>query len=69
MKKNLVIVESPTKAHTIQTFLGNNYYVISSYGHIIDLPEKKIGVQIQNNFKPTYVMLSKKKKSFKILEH
>jgi Topoisomerase IA len=62
MKKNLVIVESPTKAHTIQTFLGKNYYVVSSYGHIIDLPEKEMGIQIQKNFQPNYVILSKKKK-------
>ncbi|WP_185860480.1 type I DNA topoisomerase [Blattabacterium cuenoti] len=62
MKKNLVIVESPTKAHTIQTFLGKDYYVVSSYGHIIDLPEKKIGIEIQDNFKPNYVIISKKKK-------
>ncbi|WP_185857087.1 type I DNA topoisomerase [Blattabacterium cuenoti] len=62
MKKNLVIVESPTKAHTIQAFLGKNYSVVSSYGHIIDLPEKEIGVKIQENFKPNYVILSKKKK-------
>ncbi|WP_394366885.1 toprim domain-containing protein [Blattabacterium cuenoti] len=66
MTKNLVIVESPTKAHTIQTFLGKNYCVVSSYGHIVDLPEKKIGIQIQENFKPSYVILSKKKKSFRI---
>ncbi|WP_341663073.1 toprim domain-containing protein [Blattabacterium cuenoti] len=61
MKKNLVIVESPTKAHTIQTFLGENYYVVSSYGHILDLPEKEIGIQINKNFKPNYVILPKKK--------
>ncbi|WP_185873069.1 type I DNA topoisomerase [Blattabacterium cuenoti] len=62
MKKNLVIVESPTKAKTIQKFLGNNYHVISSYGHIMDLPEKKLGIQIENNFTPDYVILNKKKK-------
>lgn len=62
MKENLVIVESPTKAYTIQTFLGKDYYVVSSYGHIIDLPEKEIGVEIKDNFKPNYVILSKKKK-------
>ncbi|WP_185871987.1 type I DNA topoisomerase [Blattabacterium cuenoti] len=61
MKENLVIVESPTKASTIQTFLGKNYYVVSSYGHIIDLPEKEIGIKIKDNFKPDYVILSKKK--------
>ncbi|WP_185877683.1 type I DNA topoisomerase [Blattabacterium cuenoti] len=70
MKENLVIVESPTKAKTIQKFLGSNYYVVSSYGHIMDLPEKKIGIQIENNFNPDYVILKKKNnlvKSLKIL--
>ncbi|WP_394366798.1 toprim domain-containing protein [Blattabacterium cuenoti] len=62
MKENLVIVESPTKAHTIQIFLGKDYHVVSSYGHIIDLPEKEMGVKIKENFKPNYVILSKKKK-------
>ncbi|WP_185861914.1 type I DNA topoisomerase [Blattabacterium cuenoti] len=62
MNENLVIVESPTKASTIQIFLGKNYHVVSSYGHLIDLPEKKIGIEIKNNFKPNYVILSKKKK-------
>ncbi|WP_185868803.1 type I DNA topoisomerase [Blattabacterium cuenoti] len=62
MRENLVIVESPTKACTIQMFLGENYYVVSSYGHIIDLPEKEIGVKIKENFEPNYVVLSKKKK-------
>ncbi|WP_341660461.1 toprim domain-containing protein [Blattabacterium cuenoti] len=69
MKKNLVIVESPTKAHTIQTFLGKNYCVVSSYGHILDLPEKKIGIKIKENFKPHYVILPKKKKLFKTLKN
>ncbi|WP_394798956.1 toprim domain-containing protein [Blattabacterium cuenoti] len=69
MKKNLVIVESPTKACTIQKFLGKNYYVVSSYGHFIDLPEKEIGIKIKDNFKPNYVILSKKKKLFKILKY
>ncbi|WP_185864814.1 type I DNA topoisomerase [Blattabacterium cuenoti] len=68
MPTNLVIVESPTKAKTIQKFLGKNYYVVPSYGHIIDLPEKKIGIQINNNFKPNYVILSKKIKVVKELK-
>ncbi|WP_185866349.1 type I DNA topoisomerase [Blattabacterium cuenoti] len=62
MKKNLVIVESPTKANTIQLFLGKEFYVVSSYGHLIDLPEKKIGIDIKKNFMPNYVILSKKRK-------
>lgn len=67
-KKNLVIVESPIKAKTIQTFLGKKYYVVSCYGHILDLPEKKMGIQIKNDFKPDYVVLSKKKKIVKELK-
>ncbi|WP_185869377.1 type I DNA topoisomerase [Blattabacterium cuenoti] len=70
MKKNLVIVESPIKANTIQTFLGKNYYVVSSNGHLVDLPEKEIGVKIKENFKPNYTILPNKKKivqNFKIL--
>ncbi|WP_185870280.1 type I DNA topoisomerase [Blattabacterium cuenoti] len=62
MKENLVIVESPTKANTIQMFLGKNFYVVPSYGHLIDLPEKKIGIDINKNFHPNYVILPKKKK-------
>lgn len=53
-KNNLVIVESPAKAKTIEKILGKNYKVISSYGHIIDLPKTKIGVDVKNNFEPSY---------------
>ncbi|WP_185850144.1 type I DNA topoisomerase [Blattabacterium cuenoti] len=69
MKENLVIVESPTKAKTIQTFLGKNYYVTPSYGHIIDLPEKELGINIQEDFKPNYVVLPKKKNIVKCLDN
>lgn len=62
MKKNLVIVESPTKANTIQLFLGKEFYVVPSYGHIIDLPEKKIGIDINKDFQPNYAILPKKRK-------
>ncbi|WP_185868302.1 type I DNA topoisomerase [Blattabacterium cuenoti] len=61
MKENLVIVESPMKANTIQKFLGEKYHVVSSYGHLVDLPEKEMGIQIENNFHPKYVVSSKKK--------
>jgi DNA topoisomerase-1 len=57
---NLVIVESPTKAKTIQKYLDNTFKVISSFGHIADLPEKKIGIDIDNNFQPTYAILKNK---------
>ncbi len=59
--KNLVIVESPAKAKTISRFLGKNYDVIASYGHIRDLPEKSFGVDIEHNFKPRYVVPKEKK--------
>lgn len=52
----LVIVESPTKAKTISKFLGKNYNVKSSYGHIRDLPTKTMGIDIENNFTPEYVI-------------
>lgn len=52
----LIIVESPTKAKTISKFLGNQYQVESSYGHVRDLPKSKLGVDIENNFTPHYVI-------------
>jgi len=60
--KNLVIVESPTKARTISKILGSNFTVVSSMGHVIDLPEKKMGVDIEAGFVPTYKILSGRKK-------
>ena len=56
----VVIVESPTKARTIQGFLGKSYKVISSMGHIIDLPPKSFGVDVEKDFAPEYVVLKKK---------
>lgn len=61
MAKNLVIVESPAKAKTIEKFLGPDYQVESSYGHIADLPSKEIGVDVENGFKPKYEVSSDKK--------
>jgi len=60
---NLIIVESPTKAKTITKFLGSGYQIESSFGHIRDLPEKEIGVDIVNNFAPKYIILAKSKKN------
>ena len=61
MSKNLVIVESPAKAKTIEKYLGPNYKVSSSYGHISDLPKKEIGIDFENNLskenKPQYIAL------------
>ena len=62
MEGNLVIVESPAKAGTIKKFLGEGYTVMSSRGHIRDLQEKKLSVDIENGFKPEYVIPAEKKK-------
>ncbi len=61
MPKNLVIVESPAKAKTIEKFLGKDFQVESCFGHIADLPSKEIGVDIENNFKPNYKVSADKK--------
>ncbi|WP_297509803.1 type I DNA topoisomerase [Flavobacterium sp.] len=68
MAKNLVIVESPAKAKTIEKFLGNEFQVESSYGHIADLPSKEIGVDVTNGFKPKYEVSSDKKALVKKLK-
>lgn len=62
MAKNLVIVESPAKAKTIARFLGKDFEVKSSYGHVRDLPKDKLSIDINNNYTPTYVILPEKKK-------
>jgi DNA topoisomerase-1 len=62
MQKNLVIVESPAKAKTIEKFLGKDFKVMSSYGHIRDLKQKDFSVDIQQNYAPQYVVPDEKKK-------
>lgn len=62
MSKNLVIVESPAKAKTIEGFLGKDFTVKSSFGHIRDLPGKNISIDVENNFEPNYVISDDKKK-------
>lgn len=62
MADNLVIVESPAKAKTIQKFLGDGYVVKTSFGHIRDLQDKKLSVDVERNFTPEYVIPSDKKK-------
>lgn len=57
MQKNLVIVESPAKAKTIRKFLGKNYKVEASVGHVRDLPKSKLGIDIENNFEPGYITI------------
>ncbi len=68
MAKNLVIVESPAKAKTIEKFLGKEYQVESSYGHIRDLVQKDMGVDVENNFEPKYAISSDKKEVVKKLK-
>src|SRR3990167_7614990 len=68
MPKNLVIVESPAKAKTIAGFLGADFRVESSYGHVRDLPKKHLGVDIKNHFKPTYEITEDKQKIIKALK-
>ncbi|MDB3977474.1 type I DNA topoisomerase [Flavobacteriaceae bacterium] len=62
MAKNLVIVESPAKAKTIEKFLGKDFKVQSSFGHIADLPSKELGVDVDGDFTPKYAVSSDKKK-------
>ena len=64
----LVIVESPTKAKTISRFLGKEFKIVASFGHVRDLPEHKFGVDIKNNFKPTYVIIPRAKERIKEIE-
>lgn len=65
---NLVIVESPTKAKTIEKFLGPGYRVLSSYGHVRNLPKSKLGIDIENGFKPQYVIIPKSRKVISLLK-
>lgn len=69
MAKNLVIVESPAKAKTINKYLGNDYLVMASIGHIKDLPSKGLGVDVEHDFAPTYEVIpdSKKRNNKKIV--
>ena len=68
-KHNLVIVESPAKVKTIKKFLGSNYEVAASYGHVRDLPKSRMGIDVDNGYEPKYItirgkgeLLTKKKK-------
>ena len=58
----LIIVESPTKGRTIESFLGKDYQVLSSFGHIRDLPKGKLGIDTEKDFEPTYVVPTKARK-------
>ena len=68
MAKNLVIVESPAKAKTIEKFLGKDFKVASSYGHIADLPSKELGVDVDGDFSPKYQVSKDKKTIVKSLK-
>ncbi|WP_298999146.1 type I DNA topoisomerase [uncultured Tenacibaculum sp.] len=68
MAKNLVIVESPAKAKTIEKFLGKDFQVESSFGHIADLPSKELGVNVEGDFKPKYIVSTDKKAVVKKLK-
>lgn len=67
MVKNLVVVESPAKAKTINKFLGKDFSVVSSMGHIIDLPKSSLGVDVENDFKPEYIVIPERKKNLDLL--
>ena len=68
MAKNLVIVESPAKAKTIEKFLGKDFVVESSFGHIADLPSKELGINVDGDFKPNYSVSADKKAVVKKLK-
>lgn len=68
MPKNLVIVESPAKAKTIEGYLGKDFKVTSSYGHVRDLPKGENAIDIKNKFQPTYEVTSDKKEVIKELK-
>ncbi len=64
----LILVESPTKSKTLTKFLGKDYKVLSTKGHIRDLPQKKLGVDVEDNFEPDYVIPKRQKKTIKELK-
>lgn len=67
MSQTLVIVESPSKAKTIQKYLGSGYKVLASFGHVMDLPTDEFGVDIENDFKPDFIISKKAKKNLKVI--
>ena len=68
MAKNVVIVESPAKASTIEKYLGDEFLVTSSYGHVRDLKKKDKGIDIENNYSPLYIIPDDKKERVKELK-
>ncbi len=65
MATNLIIVESPTKTKTLTSFLGPGYRVVASMGHVRDLPEKRLAVDVKNGFKPSYAVIAERKEHLK----
>ena len=65
---NLVIVESPAKAKTIQKYLGKDYDVVASMGHIRDLPKSRLGVDVEHNFEPHYIAIKGKEEIIRNLK-
>ncbi len=68
MAKNIIVVESPAKVKTIENFLGKDYKVVATFGHIRDLPKSKLGVDVKNNFEPQYVIPTKSRKAINNLK-
>ena len=64
----LVIVESPTKSRSLQKFLGKEFRVLASFGHVRDLPEDEFGIEVEKDFKPEYLIIPRAKKTIKILK-
>ncbi|MDI6603065.1 MAG: type I DNA topoisomerase [Patescibacteria group bacterium] len=64
----LILVESPTKSKTLQGFLGPKYRVLSSYGHVRDLPKDEFGVEVENDFKPKYIIIPKARETIQFLK-
>ena len=65
MAKNLVIVESPAKMKTVKKFLGANYTVEASNGHVRDFPKSQFGIDVDNDFEPKYITIKKQKKQIR----
>jgi DNA topoisomerase-1 len=64
----LVIVESPAKSKTIEKYLGSDYRVMATYGHVRDLPTSRLGIDVENNFTPEYIIPTKSKKTVSALK-
>ena len=68
MATKLVIVESPAKAKTINNYLGSDYNVLASFGHVRDLPSSVLGVDVEHDFEPKYIIPAKSKKQSTIIK-